>query len=79
MKAKIKVIGPLRNYTSHVSDDDLFEFCLESPVSLQFVVDNMLHLHSVEKVIMVNGVYVPINYLLKEGDLVQIFPLLAGG
>jgi len=46
---------------------------------LQSLFDTRLHLRTADKIILVNRTYVPPNYTVKDGDLVQVLRMMEGG
>lgn len=79
MKVKIEVFGFLRNHIAPKFKGHSFEFSIENPAPLHYLLNEMLLLGDFEKIVLVNGKYVAPSYRLKQGDTVQIFSPIAGG
>ena len=79
MKIKIQVFGFKRDEFPPEVQGNSFELSLKNPVSLHSLLDTVLHIHTIEKVVLINGSYHSPNYSLQDGDLVQILPMLDGG
>lgn len=79
MKITIEVVGSVRDHLPLESKNGLQELSFTHQPSLSHVVNVTLDLGDVDKIVLVNGAYVPANYSLKRGDTVQIFSPLPGG
>ena len=77
MKVRIELFGFLKDSTNF--QDFPSEFFFEGLISLDYLLNEILKLKDMDKVVLVNQKYVPPNYSLREGDVVQIFPPLDGG
>ena len=55
------------------------EISLESPVTLHYLLTEVLKIRDTDKVVLVNGKYRTPIYELQDGDEIQIFPRLDGG
>ena len=88
MKIKIQVFGFEKEKFPPEVQGDSFELSLENPISLHSLLDTVLHIHTLENGLLINGeyyfflingTYYPPNYSLQDGDVVQILPMLDAG
>ena len=79
MDVTIEVFGPLNDSARLTLKNGPTDLCLEHEMSIDYLVNEFLGLRASDKIVLVNGAYVPANYTLKQGDTVQIFSPLPGG
>jgi sulfur carrier protein ThiS len=79
MKIKIQVIGFNKDQFPPAVKGSSFELSLEKPISLHNLLDTILQIHTLEKVVLINGSYHSPDYSLQDGDSLQILPMLDGG
>jgi sulfur carrier protein ThiS len=79
MKIRIEAYG----FTIHDVMSDGKTLVLELPdeesASLSHLLDIQLHINTADKSVLVNGAYVSPNYVVRDGDLVQILQMIQGG
>jgi len=79
MKIEVEVLGILKNYVSRKMRKETSSVILEDSISLCNLIKLILIPYDVEKIVLVNGKYVPPNYMLQDGDIVKIFSPIPGG
>ena len=79
MKVKVEIFGFLEEQIPHSFEALRTEFSLEGPVSLHYLLTEILKIRDTDKVVLANGKYISPNDNLHDGDLIQIFPRLDGG
>jgi molybdopterin converting factor small subunit len=79
MKVKVQIIGILEEEIPLPWQGPRGEISLESPVTLHYLLTEVLKFRDTDKVVLVNGKYRTPIYDLQDGDEIQIFPRLDGG
>ena len=79
MRVRVKVFATLCRYFSDVAPGIPFEMELPEGAAVADLVDRLKLPHKEVKVFFVNGRARPMDWPLKPGDDVGIFPLVAGG
>jgi len=79
MQVRVKLFATLCRYFSNAAPGIPFEIELPEGATLADLVDRLKLPHEEVKVFFVNGRARPIDWPLKSGDEVGIFPLVAGG
>ena len=79
MQVRVKLFATLCRYFSNAAPGIPFETELPEGATLADLVDRLKLPHEEVKVFFVNGRARPIDWPLKPGDEVGIFPLVAGG
>jgi hypothetical protein len=79
LKVKVQIIGILEEEIPPPWQGPRGEIFLESPVTLHYLLTEVLKIRDTDKVVLVNGKHRTPIYGLEEGDEIQIFPRLDGG
>jgi molybdopterin converting factor small subunit len=79
MQVRVKLFATLCRYFSNAAPGIPFEIELPEGATLADLVDRLKLPHEEVKVFFVNGRARPIDWPLKPGDDVGIFPLVGGG
>ncbi len=77
MKVTVCLYSTLTKYS--LTDDDEFTFDMEDSASLGVILEALNMPDTVQRVILVNGRHAKPHTILKEGDLVTLFPPMTGG
>jgi molybdopterin converting factor small subunit len=79
MRIRVKLFATLGRYFSNATPGAPFDIEVADGATLANLVDCLKLPHEEVKVFFVNGRARPIDWSLKPGDEVGIFPLVAGG
>ncbi len=79
MKVQVKLYASLSRYSNGLFSGTPFEVELPDGETLQHLVDLLKLPPEETKVLFVNGLIEPLETRLAEGDVVGIFPPIAGG
>ena len=79
MRVRVKLFASLRRYAEGLAPGTPFEMELPEGASLQDVVDKLKIPPEEAKVVFVNGISQPVDWILKPLDEIGIFPPIAGG
>ena len=78
MEIEIRLFGILRNYLPRGRGSS-FKKVLEQAVTVKDIIEELGLPDNIHKVIVVNGTHPKEDYVLQGGDVLSIFPPLAGG
>ncbi|MBW1973208.1 MAG: MoaD/ThiS family protein [Deltaproteobacteria bacterium] len=79
MEITVKLFATLRKYLPEGSDRFSCHLQLDSDVKVLDVIKKLGIPEDMPKIILINGIHAKIDQKLKNGDLVAIFPPVAGG
>ena len=79
MKVKVRIIGIPEEEIPPPWQGPRGAISLESPVTLHYLLTEVLKIRDTDMVVLANGKYRTPIYGLEEGDEIQIFPRLDGG
>ena len=79
MNIEVKLFFGLGKYVSAAAKESKVCISLEENATIQEVLDRLAIPAQEHKVILVNGIKPKVGAKLKEGDVVAIFPPMAGG
>lgn len=79
MKIEVKSYGHLRNHFIKRFGGDSIILDINDKISLSELIDKLDISRDHYHIILVNGLHVDMKTELKEGDIVAIFPPIAGG
>ncbi len=79
MEIEVKLFATLRDYLPKGSDRFSCKLKVEPRARVQDIISKLKIPGDIPKIILVNGVHGKIEQSLKEGDVVSIFPPVAGG
>ena len=79
MQVEIRLFATFRQYLPKGSQDFSCTKTFEKKISVDEIADEMKLPPDIPRITIVNGNSVSGNYILKDGDALSIFPLIAGG
>jgi len=79
MEIEVKLFATLRDYLPKGSDRFSCKMNINGPTRIQDILSKLKIPEEMPKIILVNGVHGKNDQVLKEGDVVSIFPPVAGG
>ena len=79
MEIEVKLFATLRDYLPKGSDRFSCKMNVNGPTRIQDILSKLKIPEEMPKIILVNGVHGKNDQVLKEGDVVSIFPPVAGG
>jgi molybdopterin converting factor small subunit len=79
MKVEVKLFANFRDYLPPGSDPYARLLDIEEGTTIQQVLQNLKVPPSMPMVFLVNGVYKPADEVLQPGDVLSVFPPVAGG
>jgi len=79
MEIEVKLFATLRDYLPKGSDRFSCKLVLDGRARVKDILSKLKISDDIPKIILVNGVHGKIDQVLKEGDVVSIFPPVAGG
>jgi sulfur carrier protein len=79
MQIEVKLFATLRDYLPKGSDRFSCKMDIDGHTRIQDVLSRLKIPEEMPKIILVNGVHGKNDQVLKEGDVVSIFPPVAGG
>jgi molybdopterin converting factor small subunit len=79
MNIEVRLFANFRDYLPAGSTSFGIVKSLEKQMTIDELVHEMGLPEDIPKIFIVNGLHANFDYLLKEGDVVSIFPPLAGG
>ena len=79
MKIEVKLFATLRDYLPEGSGRFSCSMEMEGQDRVKDILEKLKIPEEIPKIILVNGIHGKIDQILKEGDVVSIFPPVAGG
>lgn len=79
MDIEVKLFATLRDYLPKGSDRFSCKLKVEGRVRVQDIISKLKIPEEIPKIILVNGIHGKPDQILKGGDVVSIFPPVAGG
>ena len=79
MEIKVKLFATLRDYLPKNSDGKSCQLEIDEKTTIKQILDQFKIPEEIPKIILVNGLRGSIDQTLKEGDVLSIFPPVAGG
>ncbi len=79
MEIEVKLFATLRDYLPEGSSRFSCKMKVEGPTRVQDILSNLKIPEEMPKIILVNGVHGKKDQILKEGDVLSVFPPVAGG
>lgn len=79
MEVEVKLFATLRDYLPKGSGKFSCKMEIDGQTRIRDLLDRLKIPKEIPKIILVNGVHGKEDQLLKEGDVVSIFPPVAGG
>jgi len=79
MEVKIKLFASLRKYLPKSSDGKSCQLEIDEKTTIEQILAQFKVPEDIPKIILVNGLQGSIDQTPKEGDVLSIFPPIAGG
>lgn len=79
MEIEVKLFATLRDYLPKGSDRFSCKLALDGRARVKDILSKLKIPDEIPKIILVNGVHGKNDQVIKEGDVVSIFPPVAGG
>lgn len=79
MEVKVKLFATLRDYLPKNSDGKSFQLEIDEKTTINQIITQLEIPEEIPKIILVNGLQGSIDQTLKDGDVLSIFPPVAGG
>ena len=79
MDIEVKLFATLRDYLPKGSSRFSCTLNIDGRSRVKDILEKLKIPEEIPKIILVNGVHGKVDQLLKEGDVVSIFPPVAGG
>ena len=79
MEIEVKLFATLRDYLPEGSSRFSYKMEVDSDIRVQDILSRLKIPEEVPKIILVNGVHGKKEQILKEGDVLSVFPPVAGG
>ncbi len=79
MEIEVKLFATLRDYLPKGSDRFSCKMSIDGHTRIQDILSRLNIPEEMPKIILVNGIHGKNDQVLKEGDVVSIFPPVAGG
>ena len=79
MEVKVKLFATLRDYLPKGSDGKSCQMEIDEKMTIEQIITQLKIPEEIPKIILVNGLQGSMDKTLKEGDVLSIFPPVAGG
>ena len=79
MEIEVKLFATLRDYLPKGSDRFSCKMEIDGTTRIRDIVSRLKVPDDIPKIILLNGVHGKEDHVLKEGDVLSIFPPVAGG
>ena len=79
MDIEVKLFATLRDFLPQGSDRFSCRMGIDGHTRVKDIVERLKIPEDIPKIILVNGIHGRMDQVLKEGDVVSIFPPVAGG
>ncbi len=79
MEVKVKLFATLRDYLPKNSDGKSCQMEIDEKTTIEQIITQLKIPEKIPKIILVNGIQGSIDQTLKDGDVLSIFPPVAGG
>ena len=79
MEVKVKLFSTLRDYLPKDSDGKSCQIEIDEKTTIEQILTQMNVPEEIPKIILVNGLQGSTDQTLKDGDVLSIFPPVAGG
>jgi len=79
MEVKVKLFATLRDYLPKGSDGKSCQMEIDEKMPIEQIITQLKIPEEIPKIILVNGLQGSMDQTLKEGDVLSIFPPVAGG
>jgi sulfur carrier protein len=79
MEIEVKLFATLRDYLPEGSSRFSCKMKIDSHTRIEDVMSNLKIPEEMPKIILVNGIHGKKDQILKDGDVLSVFPPVAGG
>ena len=79
MDVKVKLFATLRDYLPKGNDGKSCQMEIDDTTTIEQIITTLNIPDEIPKIILVNGLQASMDQTLKEGDVLSIFPPVAGG
>jgi molybdopterin converting factor small subunit len=79
MEIEVKLFATLRDYLPKGSSRFSYKMEVDGPTRVQDILSRLKIPEEIPKIILINGVHGKKEQILKDGDVLSIFPPVAGG
>lgn len=79
MKAEIRLFANFRDFLPPGSGSSSFTMSFEGKRTVKEIIEELRLPDDIPRIIVVNGLHTEADYVLQDGDVVSLFPPLAGG
>lgn len=79
MKAEIRLFANFRDFLPPGSGSFSFTTSFEGRKTVSQVIEELKLPDNIPRIIIVNGLHSEADYVLQDGDVISLFPPLAGG
>jgi len=79
MEVTVKLFATLRDYLPKNSDGKSCKVKIDENTTIKQIITQLMLPEEIPKIILVNGLNGSIDQTLKDGDVLSIFPPVAGG
>lgn len=79
MEVEVKLFATLRDYLPKGSGQFSCKMEIDGNTSVEDIISKLKIPEDIPKIILINGIHAKKNQILKNGDVVSIFPPVAGG
>jgi molybdopterin converting factor small subunit len=79
MEIEVKLFATLRDYLPKGSSRFSCKMEIDGQTQVQDILSSLKIPEEIPKILLVNGIHAKKNQTLKEGDVLSIFPPVAGG
>ncbi len=79
MKIEVKLFATLRDYLPKGSDRFSCKMEIDGHTRVQDILSKLRIPDEMPKIILVNGIHGKMDQVLREGDVLSVFPPVAGG
>ncbi len=79
MEIEVRLFATFRDYLPAGSSTFSFKKVLDKPTTVREIIDELRLPEQIPKIIIINGNHSTAEYILQNGDVLSIFPPVAGG
>ena len=78
MKVEIRLFGTLGDFSIRDTPSTMIK-SLDAPTTTAKIIEELDLPENIPKIIIVNGLHAAPDYVLQDGDIMSVFPPIAGG
>ena len=79
MKAEIRLFANFRDFLPPGSGSSSFTTSFEGQKTVKEIIEELRLPDDIPRIVVVNGLHTEADHVLQDGDVVSLFPPLAGG